>query len=121
VKMRGSKQLCSATNRDGSACHGMALADGFCFSHSPALREKRMAARSKGGQHSAKSARLQKMMPPRLVPVFLLLETVLKELYDRQIDARTAQAIASVSRSLVFVFTAGELEERVRALEKGRK
>jgi hypothetical protein len=56
-------------------------------------------------------------MPSRLAPVNTMLEGVLKDLQDQKMDARTAQAIASVARALVTVFSTGEMEGRLRQLE----
>ena len=109
--------LCKSLKRNGEPCRTLALSDGYCFAHSPALEAKRREGRLKGGAGSAKVARLQKLMPPRLGPVNTMLENILKELYDHKMDARTAQAIAAVARTLVTVFTTGEMEGRLLKLE----
>jgi hypothetical protein len=111
-------KLCKGTKKNGGPCTVKASADGYCFAHSPALAEKRKEAREKGGFNSSKAARLEKLSS-RFSPVSALLENVLKELSEKKIDPRTAQAIASVSKALVSVMNAGELEERLRLLEMG--
>ncbi len=58
-------------------------------------------------------------MPSRLVPVFRMVEGVLADVYNNKIvDYKKAQTIALVAKALVAIFTAGELEERIRALEE---
>jgi hypothetical protein len=53
------------------------------------------------------------------VSVYDRLETALQQVNDGELDPRIAGAMASLSRAMVAVLTAGELEERVRALEEG--
>ncbi len=113
------KHFCKSTRADGKPCKGMARAGGFCFAHSPDMTEQRTQARLKGGHNSSNAARLQKLMPARLVPVFLMMEGILGDVYnDKIVDYKKAQTMALVARTMVAVFTAGELEERLRALEE---
>ena len=60
-------------------------------------------------------------MPPRLVPVWDLLEAALGQVHRGELDARQAQAMASLAGAMVRVLTAGEVEERVRRLEEREK
>ena len=46
-----------------------------------------------------------------------MLEAALGEVYRGELDPRQAQAMASLAGAVVRVITAGELEERLRALE----
>jgi len=108
---------CKSKTLSGEPCHGIALEDGYCFSHSPALKEKRVEARARGGTNSARSARLRKLVPPRLMPVFDRLETALIEVHNGKLEGKQASAMAALARAMVAVMTSGELEERVRNLE----
>ena len=73
----------------------------------------------RGGHNKSNAIRAQKLMPARLVPVFVMMEEVLAEVYhDKMLDYKKAQTIALVARALVAIFTAGELEERLRTLEE---
>ena len=56
-------------------------------------------------------------MPPRLMPVYETLETVLDEVHTGTCSPRQAHAMAAVARVMVTVLTSSELEERVRHLE----
>ena len=109
---------CRATRKDGQPCHAPAHASGYCFSHDPDLQDKRRAAYALGGHNKAKSVRLRRLIPPRLLPVFDRLEGVLEELHDGAIDPRTATAMAAVASVLCRLLTAGEVEERLRNLEE---
>lgn len=106
-------QHCRAIRRDGSPCQGKPLADGLCFAHSA----NAAANRAKGGRNRSRAARSLKMLPERLRPVANLLTKALDEVHDGTLDPRQASAMAALAGALVRVIQAGELEERVRALE----
>jgi len=109
---------CSATRRDGWPCKATAGPDGKCFGHSEGLREKAQAARRRGGQNRATSARLAKMLPQRLMPIYDLLEQVLGELHKGTVTPQVGGAMAAVAGQMVKLLTSGELEQRVRQLEE---
>jgi len=109
---------CSARRADGSACRATAGPDGKCFAHSPALRAKAQAARTKGGQNRATSARLGKLVPERLQAIYNLLEEVLNELHKGTVTPQVGGAMAHVASALIKLATAGEIELRLRRLEE---
>ena len=111
------RMRCKSKTRSGDPCQGFALEDGYCFSHSPALEQKRLEARAKGGKNSARSARLMGLVPPRLMPVYDRLESALEEVHTGMLESKQASAMAALARAMVAVLTSGELEERVRAIE----
>ena len=114
-----SKNPCKSKKVNGEPCRGNAGPDGFCFAHSPVLASKHAEASMRGGHNKSNAIRAQKLMPARLVPVFVMMEEVLAEVYhDKMLDYKKAQTIALVARALVAIFTAGELEERLRTLEE---
>ena len=112
--MASDRQRCGATRKDGQHCTAHAVSDGLCVGHSPRAQE----ARRKGGHASARSARLGKLVPPRLLAIYDALETALAEVHSGVLDPRAATALASLAGAMVRVLTAGELEERVRRLEE---
>jgi hypothetical protein len=113
---------CAATRRDGQPCTAPALGQSaYCFAHDPTMAERRAKAREAGGRNKANVVRLRAVMPPRLVPLFETLETALGEVHDGKLDPKKASAMASLARAMVSVLTSGELEERVRVLERGRE
>ncbi len=116
------QRRCSATRKDGLACTGFALpSESYCWAHSPALAEQRRQSRAKGGHNSAKAARLRKLTPPRLLPIFDALEMALGEVHAGKLDPRAAAAMAALARAMATLLTAGELEERLRQLEAATK
>jgi hypothetical protein len=113
------RPTCAGIRADGSPCRSQVLCDGtHCYVHAPGRQQERAEARRKGGRNRATSARLRKLMPPRLVPVFDQLEVALADVLAGELDPRQATAAAAVARALVAVLTAGELEERLRRLEE---
>lgn len=113
------RERCESTTRAGTPCQSVALGDsGRCFAHSPDMAEKRRAAMAKGGRNSSRAHRLRALVPPRLTPLYDVLDAAIREVHDGVITPPVATAIASLARALVYVTQAGELEERVRKLEE---
>ena len=86
---------------------------GYCIGHAPGAQD----ARRKGGQATSRAERAGKLLPARLQPMVSLLEDALGEVHRGELDPRAASAMASLAGALVRAMTAGELEERLRALE----
>ena len=101
---------CSAPIKTGKPCHGRPAESGYCFAHDPATKDKREAARVKGGENSSHAARLEKLLPSRLRPTFDRLETAIKEVHEGRLDPRRATAMASVAGAMVKIIKAGEQE-----------
>ena len=116
--MPSAAKRCQGRRQDGALCQSPAVAaTGYCFAHDPEAEAARQDARQAGGRNSAKAVRLRGLMPPRLVPVYDTLETVLDEVHTGTCSPQQAHAMAAVARVMVTVLTSGELEERVRHLE----
>jgi hypothetical protein len=111
------RKRCKSRTRNGEPCQGFALEDGYCFSHSPLLEKKRQEARATGGKNSARAARLKRLVPPRLVPIFDRLEKALVQVHTGELESKQATAMAALARAMVAVLTSGELEARVRDIE----
>ncbi len=101
---------CTAPTKSGNPCRGRPRESGFCFAHDPSSKDKREAARVKGGKNSSRASRLEKLMPSRLRPTFDLLETAMKDVYAGRLDPRQASAMASLAGAMVKVIKAGEEE-----------
>src|SRR3972149_12185775 len=86
---------CSAIPKRGQGCQGTPRpSSNYCFAHDPSLASKREAARVKGGKNSSRAARLEKLMPSRLRPVFARLERAVQDVHDGSPDPRPATAPA---------------------------
>ncbi len=106
-------QHCVSTRRDGAPCTAQAGTSGYCIGHDPGAVE----ARRKGGHATSRAERAGKLLPARVQPMVSLLEDALGEVHRGELDPRAASAMASLAGALVRAMTAGELEERLRALE----
>ena len=84
-----------------------------CIGHDPGALE----ARRKGGHDKSRAKRAGKLLPARLQPMVSLLEDALGKVHRGELDHRAASAMASLAGALVRTITAGELEERLKALE----
>lgn len=107
------REHCRAVRANGEPCKGRPLAGGLCFAHQPSAQ----ANRAKGGHARSNAARSMKAIPERLRPVAELLASALQEVHAGTLAPTQATAMASVASALVKVMMAGDLEERMRALE----
>ncbi len=101
---------CSAPTKTGKPCRGRPAESGYCFAHDPATKDKREAARVKGGENSSHAARLEKLLPSRLRPTFDRLETAIKEVHEGRLNPHQATAMASVAGAMVKIIKVGEEE-----------
>lgn len=109
---------CVESRKDGQPCRSRPLpSNTYCWAHAPELENQRAEARRRGGLNSSGPARLRRMFPGRLSPVARELERALEEVHAGDLPPATAQAMASIARALVAVFTSGEFEARLRRLE----
>src|SRR5262249_19117049 len=111
---RAPYEYCRATRANGEPCRGRALASGLCFAHDPAMNRNQ----SKGGRNRSNAARSYKHLPGHLRPVADILAGALHEVHTGALDPRAASAMASLASALVRVVTAGEYEDRLRAIEQ---
>lgn len=112
---------CAGVRQDGARCAAPALTSSpYCYSHAPDRAGERAEARRRGGENRGNAARLRALVPPRLVPVFGKLESALEDVLAGRLEARQATAAAALARAMVSVLSAGELEDRVRQLERER-
>jgi Family of unknown function (DUF5763) len=110
-------ECCKALRKDGTPCQGTARASGYCWAHDPALAEQRRAGAARGGKNKAKIARLERMMPQDLIPVFTALKASLYQVYKGSLDPRQATAMASLATAMCRVLEVGELTARLDELE----
>lgn len=103
---------------DGKRCGSFRGPSGFCFNHDPRnTEEAKREARALGGYNSSRAARMQRMLPPRLRPIFHKLEEAMDAVVDGSMAPTRATALASLASASVRVLEAGELEERMRKIE----
>jgi len=110
--------ICRATRADGQPCSVRALADGYCFAHSPATAAKRRAAYASGGRNKSTPLRLAKLVPATLRPVLDSLLRAVDEVHAGTLDPRQASAMASLASAAGRLYETASLEERLMALEE---
>src|SRR5512139_2812138 len=94
---------CQATSSNGQPCKARARDNGWCIFHDPALAEQRSNAARKGGHNKSKTARLEKLVPTKLIPVWEELSQALVEVHSGEIQPQVGSAMASLSGALVKV------------------
>lgn len=109
---------CRGRRRDGEPCRAPATMGGYCIGHAPALEGQRAQGRVRGGRHKAQVVRLGKLVPPRLMNVYSVLEEALGQVHRGELDPRIAVAMSSLAGAMVRVLSSGELEDRLRRLEE---
>jgi hypothetical protein len=84
--IRSVAKRCAGTRRDGRPCEApVSGTSGYCYSHDESRAEERTATRERGGRNSAKLIRLRGLVPPRLVPIFDVLESALAEVHSGEL------------------------------------
>ena len=110
---------CTGRKADGSRCKAFAGKAGTCYWHDERVSDAQKAkTRTLAGRSSAKWRRAQRLMPPRLRPVFDDLMQAMEDLKAGRMFAKEATALASLATASVRVLEAGEIEERLRSLEE---
>jgi len=112
---------CSATTKDGRLCSAQAWKDALCRWHRPHLREERDAWRRKGGERRSNKARARKQLPDELMTLREVQATLcraLRSLEAGEMAPAVANALGGLGRSIASVAAAGDLEERLTALEQ---
>ncbi len=112
---------CKGANAAGQPCDAKPVRpSGWCYWHDPALEAERIEGRRKGGAARSNRARAKKRLPAEsltLQEVQGLLSVALKGVLAGRIEPGIANASANVARAIAAVAQAGEIEERITALE----
>lgn len=108
---------CAATRRDGQPCRGAPLADGLCFAHTPALADRRDAARRKGGAHRATAHRLDARLPRDVAGVTRTVLDALDACARGDLEPSRGQAVASLARAALTAYSEWDTADRLDAVE----
>jgi hypothetical protein len=120
------ENACPIIRRDGQPCCAKPGPSGVCWAHDPATAEVRQEARRKGGQGKAKAARAQKLLPPDLQALDVVLDQAINGLvYRGTISPGQGSALAALAGARVRLREVAlklaqevELREKVSALEE---
>lgn len=114
---------CQATTKRGRPCQAPAGPDGYCFWHSPARAAERAQARRKGGQarHGRAVRHITEDTPPTALQTpedaLTVLEHALGVALALEPSHAQVRALTSLALAALRVHEAGELEQRLAALE----
>ena len=113
---------CAATTQSGTPCNAQPVRlSGFCWWHDPATDAERQGGRRLGGKGKSNAARAKRgYADGALTPAEVegLIGTTLTGVLAGRVTPGQAQAVASLARAAVAVREAGEVEERLAALER---
>ncbi len=112
-----SKRICAGIRQDGRPCESTATADGYCFAHSEACRQKTAAARAQGGRNSSRAVRARKAMGASHAQVLKLVENTMAGVFKGTLTPQQGSALASLAGAWVKLHEHGEMEARIAELE----
>lgn len=107
---------CAARRRDGQPCRARPRPGrDVCAFHDPDLADARADARTRGGRHKATSERAERRLPASLRGVSRVVTDTLDGVAEGRVEPARGQAVASLARAAVAVYSAGveDVAERV--------
>ncbi len=110
---------CLGQNRDGSPCQAKPRpGSDRCPWHTPALAAQRRAWSRKGGQSRSNRARTAKRLPSEVMTQIQgVLCVVLRDVIEGRTEPGIGNCAAGLARAIAAVAQAGEIEDRLSALE----
>ena len=114
---------CHSITRAGERCRARPLAGStYCVNHSPDITdEQRKAWAARGGTNSSARARARKQLPSAVMSADEIgswLSVYFKRVIAERMDPAVANAVSTMSKAMLAVREASEVEERLSALEK---
>jgi len=94
----------------------------YCVNHSPDISDEQRAAwRATGGKNSSAKARARKQLPGELMTpdeIGAWLAICFKRVITEKMDPSVANAVSTMSRAMLAVREASDIEDRLNALEQ---
>jgi hypothetical protein len=115
---------CTSIRADGTPCRANALPDSaYCFSHDPAVRERRIEGNRRGGHARStarRAARHWAAVGHEIADGDLpaLLKATILDVRTGKIEPSVATAIATLAKTAVAITVDIDLEQRIAALEQ---
>jgi hypothetical protein len=109
---------CKARTRKGSRCPNAAGESGYCFTHDPNRKKERAAARKLGGlrrRRSGVSGEPVEIKTP--ADVLKLINSVIADAMQLDNSPSRARVLLQAASAASSALEAGELEERLEAVE----
>ena len=110
---------CAHTHPSGKPCGGYAIAGSpYCFAHAPEQRDKRDAARRRGGQAGRVATLAESSVTVRsLGDVVALVEATINDVRAGRVDVRIANSVAVLAGVAIRAIERSDLDARLEALE----
>jgi len=114
---------CHGITREGKRCRARPLAGSTsCVNHSPDVTDaQRKAWAARGGTNSSARARARKQLPGELMTadeIGAWLAICFKRVIAEKMDPGVANAVSTMSKAMLAVREASEVDERLNALEQ---
>lgn len=113
---------CLGTNRDGNPCSAyVAEGDTWCQWHNPARASERTEWARKGGSARSNKARARKQLAEQAMAIEdidALLCTALVNVSEGRLEPGVGSAMAGISKTIVGIRSASDLERRLEELER---
>ena len=114
---------CHGITRAGERCRARPLAGStYCVNHSlDVTAEQRRGWAAKGGANSSNRARARKQLPGEVMEpdeIGAWLAICFKRVIAEKMDPGVANAVSTMSRAMLVVREASDIEDRLNALEQ---
>ena len=115
--------ICHGITKGGTRCRARPLVgSGYCVNHSPDISDDQRAAwRATGGKNSSAKVRARKQLPGALMgadEIGAWLAICFKRVIAEKMDPGVANAVSTMSRAMLAVREASDIEDRLNALEQ---
>jgi len=114
-------RICKSPNRAGEACGATHYQDGYCRWHFPGLAAQRQAERAAGGAARSNRNRARKQLADAVMTIGDIdgmLCSALTDVSAGKMEPGIGTSLATISRTIMAIRTAGELEKRIESLEQ---
>lgn len=110
---------CKAKTKNGTRCQAHAGEDGYCFFHSPTKAEDRAKAHRRGGLAKLiKKVSGEPIQIVNIADVLRLINAVILDSWELENTPARSRALLAAGEAAINAMQAGELAQRVKALEQ---
>jgi len=115
------KKQCKANNKKGERCKAFANDNGVCFMHDATKGKERAIARRNGGLATKQPHYADASVLPSTIRnienVLIVLDYVLREAVGLDNSIQRGRLIVSITHGFIEALKAGEMEQRLEAVE----
>jgi len=115
------KKQCKSNNKQGERCKAFANENGVCFMHDATKGKERAIARRNGGLATKQPHYADASVLPSTIRnienVLIVLDYVLREAVGLDNSIQRGRLIVSITHGFIEALKAGEMEQRLEAVE----